>query len=280
MTLTMISFIDFHDSLYDDAVSGVGLLKHCNKRFRATHDSLYHDEVVENGDVWFVKRDYLEEFFRLISAEGVPSISVVTQHSDYELGENVMQLKPKCVTKVFGPNNTCNRIDSIPIPLGLGPPFGRGAPLADDIKNSDTRRSRSRLLYVNFRPHTYSSERLPLMDHFVKQQYSWATVEPADSTCLVFDRYLSSLTEHKFSLCPRGNGIDTHRLWESLYARTVPVVKYCEAHRNFLDLPILFVNDWSDVTEDFLNKKYQEMSLKKWDYSKMRASWWSKQFRG
>lgn len=273
-----MTFINFDSSLYDDAVSGVAYSAYCNKKFKPSAFDLSFDTTIEDDDVWFVKRDFLEEFFECLPRSS-PNITIVTQHSDYELDSRIMNRKPECVRCIFGPNNTSIRADSVPIPLGLGPPFGHGAPLAKDIKQLETNTSRSKLLYVNFRPHTFPSERLPLFNRFVTERYEWATIGNVDSTCQQFDEYLSDLSSHKFSLCPRGNGIDTHRLWESLYARTVPVVKYHPAHRLFRDLPILFVDDWSVVTEDFLNAEYERMALRKWDYSMLSASWWGKELR-
>lgn len=275
----MISFIDFDESVYDDAVSGVGVARFCNKKYKPSHTDRSFDTVVEENDLWFIKRDFLTEFFSILSQGSFPPISIVTQHSDYEVDDQLMGMKPNCVKIVFGSNNIAIRDDSVPIPLGLGPPFGHGAPLAEDIKRSETKGNRDKLLYVNFRPHTFPAERMPLLSRFSDPSCKWATIGRVDSTCQHFDGYLSDLTSHKFSLCPRGNGIDTHRLWESLYARTVPVVKYHPAHRSFRDLPILFVDDWSIVTEDFLNSEYERMASCKWDYSMLRASWWEKEFK-
>lgn len=270
--------IDFDDSIYDDAVSGMGVAKWCNKRFKPTAYDLSFDNHLEPNDVWFIKRDFLEEFFHILPKD-CPNITVVTQHSDYELDSRIMSIKPECVKRIFSPNNTHVSDDSVPIPLGLGPPFGHGAPLAKDIKQSKTRSNRTKLLYVNFRPHTFPSERLPLFNRFVTERYEWATIGNVDSSCQQFDEYLTDLSSHKFSLCPRGNGIDTHRLWEALYCRTVPVVRYERAHRNFLDLPILFVDDWNQVTEEYLHTQYEQMLHREWDYSKLKASWWGKQFK-
>jgi len=69
-------------------------------------------------------------------------------------------------------------------------------------------------------------------------------------------------------ICPRGNAIDCHRNWEVLYMRRVPVMKrhpYLE--ELFKDYPVLFVDKYSQVTEDLLIEndhlfqKAQEMSL-------------------
>ena len=39
-----------------------------------------------------------------------------------------------------------------------------------------------------------------------------------------YDEYVNELTTYRFCLCIRGNGIDTHRFWESLYLGVIPVV--------------------------------------------------------
>ena len=69
-------------------------------------------------------------------------------------------------------------------------------------------------------------------------------------------------------ICPRGNAIDCHRNWEVLYMRRVPIMKrhpYLE--ELYKDLPVLFVNDYSEVTEkllienDSLFQQAQKMNL-------------------
>jgi hypothetical protein len=45
----------------------------------------------------------------------------------------------------------------------------------------------------------------------------------------------------------RGNGVDTHRLWETLYRGNFPIVKIDDWSTSLskLNLPIIFVKDWS-----------------------------------
>jgi hypothetical protein len=271
--------LDFDDSVYDDAVSGEGYRRYCNKSYKPSAYDLSYDTNIEPNDVWFVKRDFLAEFFSVIPTD-CPSISVVTQHSDYEVDDAVMSMKPSCVKTVFGSNATSQRKDVVPIPLGLGPPYCLITPKANDIKKLDTRRERNRLLYVNFRVSTYPMERETAMNQMLILAKSCNSVTVADqpSDPKIVNGYLNDLIDHKFCLCPRGNGIDTHRLWEALYCRTIPIVKRLSAHHNFTDLPILFVDDWSEVTENRLHNEYDRMMNMKWNYSKLCASWWSQIF--
>jgi hypothetical protein len=69
-----------------------------------------------------------------------------------------------------------------------------------------------------------------------------------------------------FVICPEGNGIDTHRLWEALYLKTIPIIKKNKISP-FLqkaNLPILILNDWSDLT------KFNESKLKSFYAKKKR----------
>lgn len=268
--------LDFDDSVYEDAVSGEGFRKHCNKSYKPTSYDLSFDSTIEPNDVWFVKRDFLPEFFSAIPL-GSPSICVVTQHSDYELDDAVMSIKPPCVAMVFGSNATSTRPEVVPIPLGLGPSYCALTPKAKDIAQLETKRKRTKLLYVNFRVSTNSAERQTALNHLCT--LGGATIAEHISNPQSWSGYLKDLAEHKFCACPRGNGIDTHRVWEALYSRTIPVVRYESAYRNFTDLPILFVDSWEKLTEDYLNTQYESITNREWNYSKMKASWWSKQFQ-
>jgi hypothetical protein len=90
-----------------------------------------------------------------------------------------------------------------------------------------------------------------------------------------YDNFLCEVMDHHFVMCPRGNGIDTHRLWEILYTGRVPVVKRDNNSRYYEDLPILFVDSYEQVTREFLESKMPEFSdLSKFNLEKLKISWW------
>jgi hypothetical protein len=51
-----------------------------------------------------------------------------------------------------------------------------------------------------------------------------------------------------FVPCPAGNGLDTHRIWESLYLGAIPLVLREDAFCGVEQWPILVIDDWEDVT--------------------------------
>ena len=93
-------------------------------------------------------------------------------------------------------------------------------------------------MYVNFNSNTYFSEREALYEKF--KNFDWVVVQNSN---LSKENYLTELSKYKFSLSPWGNGVDTHRVWESLYVGTIPSTKYHHTFSTSKDLPILFVND-------------------------------------
>ena len=63
------------------------------------------------------------------------------------------------------------------------------------------------------------------------------------------DKYHDSLKNYRFVLCPWGNGIDTHRIWETLYSGNIPVTKQHHTFSTSQELPIIFVDSYEEITE-------------------------------
>jgi len=66
--------------------------------------------------------------------------------------------------------------------------------------------------------------------------------------------------ESRYALCPRGYGVDTHRFYECIYLGCVPIVTRTNTvfDRLYAAFPCLLVNEWSDVTEELLDRSYPE----------------------
>lgn len=100
----------------------------------------------------------------------------------------------------------------------------------------------------------------------------WATVAPK----LEYASYLKMMRNHKFVLCPSGNGIESARNWETLYMRRVPIFKrhpYLE--EMFRDFPVLFVDEFEDITEELLKENeylYQEAQVM--DMNMLNLDYW------
>jgi len=113
----------------------------------------------------------------------------------------------------------------------------------------------NKLLYINCGIERHP-DRLPLGKF---EGLPWVTTRfDKDSKFFPYERYrdfLAELQDHKFMLCPRGHGMDCHRNWESLYLRRVPIMKFSPYFARLTEgFPVLFVNEWTDITEELLNQ--------------------------
>lgn len=80
--------------------------------------------------------------------------------------------------------------------------------------------------------------------------------------------YFSILPSYKFVISPEGNGIDCHRTYEALIAGCIPVLERNPlTEQKYKGCPVLWTVDYSEINEEYLNKKYAEMINKVYDFS-------------
>ena len=91
---------------------------------------------------------------------------------------------------------------------------------------------------------------------------------------LHFDKYLEKLKTYKFHISPPGKGVDTHRCWETLLCGCIPILLKSNFDVLFNDLPVLIVEDYSMINEDYLNKNYDRLINKKYNFKKLYTKYW------
>ena len=177
---------------------------------------------------------------------------IFTNLEDTPLDEYIFDCIPDNVLRVCAVNSIVWNEKVIPAPYGVQ----RRMSLNDDrievlqthMNKESTKVPRSfRLLYVGINENSHE-ERKGLTKKFLDE--TWATVETGR---VDFETYLDRMWRCKFVLCPRGNAIDCHRNWETIYMRRVPVMKRTPfLEELYKDYQVLFVDDYSEVTEQLL----------------------------
>ena len=69
------------------------------------------------------------------------------------------------------------------------------------------------------------------------------------------ESYYKELASHKYAICPRGNGLDTHRLWECLYLNVIPIIIENDDLKIY-NLPIIILKDWDDLDINNINNSF------------------------
>lgn len=84
-----------------------------------------------------------------------------------------------------------------------------------------------------------------------------------------FKQYLNELHLSLFSISPNGNGIDCHKIWESLYLKTIPIVTKSINIDYYSDYPILIIDDWGSFRKEDITIELYNKIIKKYDNSKL-----------
>jgi hypothetical protein len=84
---------------------------------------------------------------------------------------------------------------------------------------------------------------------------------------------LLRLKEYEFCICPEGNGVDTHRLWECFTLKVVPIVLNSPFTNTLKkqNLPLVVLKSWDEYNESLLRyEDYSFETVKNITFSKIR----------
>jgi len=201
---------------------------------------------------------------------------LITGEGDLPCDEFRQKYLPTNVVRWFATNVTQPHPRVTALPLGLG---AASDPVTlsqgQIVAGRDRRLPRDKWLFVNFRPQTNPSVRQPIFDHFARlsESESWIAMDKGDAPS-GNEGFLHHLLTHRFVLCPPGNGVDTHRMWESLAAGAIPVVLRSQAMEPFKELPILFVDRYEEVTLGMLEDATRRISPAALDEPMLQSEFW------
>jgi hypothetical protein len=236
----------------------------------ADNDELLTQDAILSGvkkrpGVRYVKRDFLLRggVWRgsrepgLLSS-GSPRVLVVG-HSDLAFGKfafGMLRASGSFHGTVWASNLTFNLPNVRPLPLGLtndcddSPAhrlFGNQNHFLDAL---EAKAGKNPALYVNFNPETSKKHRLPLFN--LASTLPNAQVGEIKISQEGRIRYLKQMRESGLVLCPRGNGLDTHRIWEAFSVGAVPVLlkKHAPLYLDYFPAESYHVVDnWRDLTK-------------------------------
>ena len=227
---------------------------------------------VPAASIVYAKVDHVSGLFEALRRRRA-RVVLVTSESDDTVGPEVS--KPCQVSEWYSTNSRHPGVCGLP--LGLANSYChitlKASSIAGTLANPPARRG---WLYVNFRTQTNPAVREPTINYFSALGSDWVTLRHAD---VPLDQMVQEVAAHRFALCPPGNGIDTHRMWEALYLKTIPIVLRDPALEGFRDLPILFVEKFSDLSREFLEQEYVRFEQSDWNWDKLFLPWWESRFR-
>lgn len=229
--------------------------------------NLSDNKILEDGDMIFIHTANITKFLESPPATG-KKLTFIIAGSDITFDDNLMsRLEPYSIN-VYAVNSSAKNAKQIP--MGFRDNLFTPHHDLEDVMNDPSKTSeKSILCLVNFLVHKTVDERAKARDYFndkvwAKKQDEYMNYSPEKATNFKNQEtiqkrldYYATLKQTKFTVCPIGAGIDTHRVYETLYFGGIPIIK-----TSFLD-PMYerlggcwIIKDWSEVTEEECNKRW------------------------
>jgi hypothetical protein len=182
---------------------------------------------------------------------------LITHNSDYAItNKNDIKNILECKNLIhwFASNLMIPETDKISLlPLGIANSMWEHGNLAifDNICMTKDHENNNNF-YMNFKINTNTSARNECKTILEGKnlKYDQPNLTPREN--------IIKLASYKYSICPIGNGPDTHRMWESFYTNTIPIAK-----NNILNttiakyIPFVLFDDWYNFDTDLLLKEYE-----------------------
>jgi hypothetical protein len=215
--------------------------------------------TIKNNFVIYCHSDLVEDFFILIKNNTkLQNLTLVTGQSDRKIDKSLFENRPSSIVSWYSSNVSYKDPRLIPIPLGIADKFSKKNLSTDDIsKKLDlSYGDKINKIYINFSINTNFFHRKHLYKIFQNKDFT-----VLDQANITNTKYHENLNKYNFTLCPWGNGIDTHRMWEALYSGSIPITIHHQTYSRYREnLPILFVNNYKEINLDLMNKTIQNIN--------------------
>lgn len=240
-----------------------------------------HDEK----NIFFCKTDYILEDFKNISKLDHP-VTLITGNSDYAITDEIVSLAPKNIVSWYAQNAISNSEILHPIPIGLenkipsvrdghGIGYFDRASEKEQLLNSINNNDPTKLIYANFNLNTNYDYRSIIKQYCIQSSFiDW------QESNLTLSNFFNTIQNYKMVVCPAGNGIDTHRLWEVLYSNRIPITIRMgdyKIYELYKQLPIILLNNIDQlIDKNFIMQEYDRCLSKTWDRSLLDINSWIK----
>jgi hypothetical protein len=198
---------------------------------------------------------------------------------DLELSESLFNQISKNLVLLrawFVTNLTASDSRLISVPLGLNDYCGYSQfhKIAGDLTHFDVKSTPSRTTAVLccINPNTHQKSRLPLLQ--IAKSVPSIRIASVNTTLEGFKWYINALKGSEFVLCPRGNGIDTHRFWEALYLGCIPICHKADLLDCHKSLPHLALDDWSQLRDIDYEFEATKIRTEIYDLRKLCIDYW------
>jgi hypothetical protein len=287
--------------LFDDIITGENIQYLCDITL-ITKDILnFHKSLKKNIHMSFLDNSYIDidtikkcktifvytQIFNLFKEYVLPYLdsnkcyNIVTHNSDNSIDDTYINILNNYNIRMFSQNVNIRHNSIFSIPIGIANEqwnHGNKNILLEIINyNSNTLLSNKiDKIYTNFSINTYPQYRQYVYNSLSKYEFSYIIPNRNNYTFMNYKDYLLDMSKYKWISCPRGNGIDCHRIWEALYLSCIPLVDRNINTEYYNDLPIIYIDNWDKIDFIYLKNETEKIinNLNNYNYNKLYLKHW------
>lgn len=246
----------------------------------AIHLKPFDPSKLEDNMIIYCVTDQAETLYRILR-QAKKKVFIIFGRSVVTVNDSFIPFVEElgCL-HIFSQNCTINNDFFTPIPLGLenrhffvhSSPSNSISLLSSYIEQQNIRK-RDQSLFASFSLITNKTERKECLLYSMQNQLTRLnmTFDPSISSSQQY--FYQQLITSKYSICPWGNGIDTHRFWQSLYLGCIPITRKHRALETFYSIGGVFLDSWKQLESINMNATYQI------DYEKLYFPYWQRKIR-
>ena len=217
-------------------------------------------------------------------------VILITANTDVSIDDNLINSAPHNLHIWFAQNATSNHPKLRIIPEGLQPSYqsktgdiGYGiAGVKENILSSLEETKPTKFIYANFAIGTNPAFRQPVKDICSRVEFidwdeniNFTSYESYNNEGTL-SYFYKKIKDYRATVCPIGNGLDTHRVYETLYCNRIPItfskVLYDKLYYQY---PVVLLESINDLTNyKLLDKLITEQENKVWDKDLLNFSYW------
>lgn len=241
-------------------------------------------ENVRENDLLYVTGNRVKDFFQTIALDIEVPFRMITAQTDPGVDSLLANMMPNNITKWYSINVHVDDNRIIPIPLGLQNKHWRWDGNSQSCPTTYERvksNEKENGVLASFSIGNRHEERRVCIDSSIKYipkdklTIRGFTPQNRKDDTFVLD-YFDIASTHKFILCPWGVGVDTHRMWESMYMGCIPITRHHNCYRDFKDFPIIMLDSWLDLADLDFDAAWEEYSEKLKDEERIYFTYWEK----
>ena len=252
-------------------ISGHEFYKLCKWSVCPRYPIKFDHNLIQQNDFIFLNLDYFGQFIQMLKTNPPANkFILITHNSDQKFSKQHLNTIKPYISHMYAINCDFQDLLVTAIPLGFVDSKHKPHNKFEEISNKQLEKTIK--CYMNFAINTNT----------VKRQECWNTFEAQDWVInelnISPEDFYTQVARSKYILSPEGTGIDCHRIYESIYLRSIPILKTSELDYFYEKLPVLIVKNWNEVNQEYLDNNYLNLKNKLDEWIQTNSTWTEAKF--